>query len=330
MTKEHLKGMSPRLLILVITLLCAPAFAQQFPDAGSGSTSGTLTGNGLPDPSNDPVAFIGLLVDAAQGGHWRLAAALLLIGLIYLLRRYGGRVPRLGPWMQTDRGGAIMALVMGVGGGLAAALFSGRPITIYLIVDAISVGLTAAGGWAIGKKILGSGEGSNGKLIPLRIADDPGPSNDPKPNPPHAVRIAHVLRRMASIAVLFFVSGCGPTLIDDARRALTLAEQVQTRSISALEQFDRDYQTRVTVEAIAAGHPEQAEAQLATYRTQRSDVVKVVLAAAAATAAGAALIPLVERGLRRDLDLEAWLRDILDVGLKLRTALITFGVGDIP
>ena len=93
-----------------------------------------------------------LVFKAAHDRNWALLAACLVLGVVWLVRRYGEAWV---PWLGTDRGGACVSLAVAWGGGVAHALAAGEPIDGQLVVSALGVALTASGGWTVGKKLMG-------------------------------------------------------------------------------------------------------------------------------------------------------------------------------
>lgn len=95
--------------------------------------------------------FARLLLDAVTSRNYALLAALLVVVLVYLLRKLGGRFI---PFFNTDRGGALLVLGVALAGAVANALAAGAPFSVALLLTALQVGLTAAGGFTIIKRIL--------------------------------------------------------------------------------------------------------------------------------------------------------------------------------
>lgn len=103
------------------------------------------------DPENDPGGFISATLDAAKSGQWRILAGFLLVGLVWAARKWGSGVA---PWLKTDRGGAALVLALALLGGVATTLLSGQAFAWGLLVNSLSMAFTAAGGYAVLKKIL--------------------------------------------------------------------------------------------------------------------------------------------------------------------------------
>jgi hypothetical protein len=104
----------------------------------------------MPDPSNLE-AFASSVLAAVTSGNWALLAALVLVGVVFLARRFGAK--RV-PFLATARGGALLALLGGVAGAIATALASGGPVSVALVLSGLQVGFLAAGGWTVLKKLL--------------------------------------------------------------------------------------------------------------------------------------------------------------------------------
>lgn len=129
-------------------------------DAGidAGPDNGIVTSPsvaGLPDLDKDPGGFAAHLLAAARGGQWRVLAALMLVAVVWLARRFGARAV---PWLATDRGGVLLVLLLALVGGVATALADSAAISFGLLVNSVSMALTAAGGWAMVKKLLAPGD----------------------------------------------------------------------------------------------------------------------------------------------------------------------------
>jgi hypothetical protein len=96
------------------------------------------------DPGTDPSSFLLAIVTAIQGGDWRGLAVLVAIGVTWAAKKYGAKV---WPFLGTARGGAALALFLGIVGTLVPALAGGAHITTKLLIDSVLFGLTSIGGW---------------------------------------------------------------------------------------------------------------------------------------------------------------------------------------
>ncbi len=89
--------------------------------------------------------------NAVMDGHWAYAAALALVFLVALARRYG---TKLSAWFASGEAGAAMALFGSFGGALATALAGGAKVTGALAWTAFTVALAAAGGFSLVRAFL--------------------------------------------------------------------------------------------------------------------------------------------------------------------------------
>ena len=106
--------------------------------------------------------------------------------------------------------------------------------------------------------------------------------------------------------LLALAASCAPGL-DGVRQAVATAAQAQVTAGRLLVTWDRQHQVDIAKAGIAAGQPESARAELAAYRARRDVAERALAYAATATEAVAAMIPLVERGLKQPSELDALL-----------------------
>ncbi|TQF10106.1 hypothetical protein FJV41_41160 [Myxococcus llanfairpwllgwyngyllgogerychwyrndrobwllllantysiliogogogochensis] len=99
-------------------------------------------------------AFAQLLFNAVTSQNYALVASLVVVLLVFLLRKFGGRFI---PFFNTDRGGAVLVLGVSLAGAVANALAAGAPFSLSLMLTAVKVALTAAGGFTLVKRLLFGG-----------------------------------------------------------------------------------------------------------------------------------------------------------------------------
>jgi hypothetical protein len=99
-------------------------------------------------------AWAKLLISAAKDGQGALLVSLLLMGLVALLRRVGGRIPKIGPFLQSRIGGWVLVLLSGALGAIATALMAGTAVSMSLVLTGLGVGFAAAGGYQAVKDLL--------------------------------------------------------------------------------------------------------------------------------------------------------------------------------
>lgn len=115
---------------------------------------GLVLAQTLPDPGSD--GFVDFLIDAVSRGDYRYAAVLAVIGLTFLARTYGSRLPgALGEFFTSSRGGAILALLLALLTGLAPPLLGWVPWSVRVVFDALMAGFAAIGGWTGARRLFG-------------------------------------------------------------------------------------------------------------------------------------------------------------------------------
>ncbi len=118
-------------------------------DAGNGGV-GTVPSIGLPDPGEDPGAWLKLLVEAFRVRDLRMIGALMIVGVVFAARKWGAKA---WPWLATDRGGAVLVLavsILGVGG---TALASGEPI-LGSLLDGLAAAFLSAGMYQVYRRLV--------------------------------------------------------------------------------------------------------------------------------------------------------------------------------
>jgi acyl carrier protein len=102
-------------------------------------------------PSPDDLAsFAQVTLDAVQHKNWGLLASLGVVVLVWALRKWGSvKIP----FLATDRGGAVLALVWGIAGAIATGLLAGAPLDLALLIKGLTVGVTAIGVFSGAKKL---------------------------------------------------------------------------------------------------------------------------------------------------------------------------------
>lgn len=107
-----------------------------------------------PTTPDNPAGYVQSLVAATQGAQWRILAGLVLLGVVWAIRRYGVKV-----WAPLEKGkiAFIAAIALGAVGTVATAYAGGQTPNIseliQLGINGASVGLTASGIYAGAKKL---------------------------------------------------------------------------------------------------------------------------------------------------------------------------------
>lgn len=119
----------------------------------------------LPPPTGDEMSTVRQAYYGVVHGDnkWRAFAALLLIGMVYMTRRYGGSpIPvlnkpflpqRVYAWFCTDRGGVALVFLMASMGALGHALAADVVITFVVVENAVMVGVSAAGAYVMARRL---------------------------------------------------------------------------------------------------------------------------------------------------------------------------------
>lgn len=105
------------------------------------------------DPaSSTTMDILKSVYNAFAGGHYAYCGALGLMLGVALIKRYFGTHPA--SWFHSDVGGTSMTLLGAFGASLTASLAGGGPLTLGLMKTALLVGVGAAGGYSILKKLV--------------------------------------------------------------------------------------------------------------------------------------------------------------------------------
>ena len=92
------------------------------------------------------------IFDQIMAGHWLAAAALALVFCVAIVKRYAPG--KFGELVHSDPGGALTTLLMAFGGALATATMGGAPWSWKMLWTALTVAVTAAGGYSLIKKLI--------------------------------------------------------------------------------------------------------------------------------------------------------------------------------
>jgi hypothetical protein len=117
----------------------------------------------IPDPENLG-AFLQALLAAPPVGKVVLG----LVAFVYVVRKFGVKIPKVGPFLATDEGGALLTLLTGVVGTIAVAFFGGvaNPFTWAILWKGLLAGGLASAGYSMPRRLLRL-------LVPL-VAKVPG------------------------------------------------------------------------------------------------------------------------------------------------------------
>lgn len=140
--------------LLLVASVATPAFAL---DAGP-VDAGVMAADAGPeaaqpdpvaDAEEDPFSVLGKLVKSAKEGNWRLVASLVLALMMVGLAKARDKVK----WFSGDRGGAVLVMLLALGGALASALASDMALNFQLFLGAAGIAWASVGGYTWFKKL---------------------------------------------------------------------------------------------------------------------------------------------------------------------------------
>lgn len=114
-------------LLVLTLLLCQVVAAQTSPPP--------------PDPSTDLSGWASLLYTAFTSKAWSVVAGLVLVGLVYPIRRFGPEI------FKSKFGGLVIAFVLSLCGTLGGALAVHVAFSWGLLASSLATAATAAGVW---------------------------------------------------------------------------------------------------------------------------------------------------------------------------------------
>lgn len=125
-------------------------------DAGAVDTDAGVADAGIKLVDGTNVDVVGIVQKAREAGHDKNWSILFIIAasivvLTSAVRKVGGMFI---PFLKTDRGGALLVLILGVSGGLVNALAAGATVTLDTVIAGMGVGFMSAGGFTVLKKLL--------------------------------------------------------------------------------------------------------------------------------------------------------------------------------
>lgn len=96
-------------------------------------------------------ALVKPVYEAIMSGNYTLAAAMALVLAVAVLRKYGAK---RWPFLASDAGGSLLALLGSFGGAVGTALMAGAAISGGLLWSAAGIAFAASGGYTLVKRLL--------------------------------------------------------------------------------------------------------------------------------------------------------------------------------
>ncbi len=112
---------------------------------------------------------------------------------------------------------------------------------------------------------------------------------------------------MRNILFAILLVGCAHGT-DAARQVLTTTAQSLEAGVKAFEAFDKEHQMEILTSDKTA---EAADKDISAYRARRAIVEKAFIDAEALVATGLPLIDLVDKGIKKSADMDAWVASVL-------------------
>lgn len=124
-------------LALVVFAFSLPVLAQGLPAL-----------DGVPNPDENLLAAVGLVVQLAQGGQWLPAIMLGLFLAVWAFRKYALKlIPgKVGDWLRTKVGGYVINFVFALLGGIGSLALSGKQATFGLVASLVGAAVSFAFG----------------------------------------------------------------------------------------------------------------------------------------------------------------------------------------
>jgi hypothetical protein len=128
-----------------------------------------------PVKPDDPKGTANVIKGAMHTSNWRLVVIEGLLLAVLLLRKVGGFClpTKWAAWVQSDRGGAALAVLAGVLTVVVNGMVAGGKFDPQLLIDGVLAAATAAGGFNLAKRL----------AAPSDLPATPAGPNAPPVNP---------------------------------------------------------------------------------------------------------------------------------------------------
>lgn len=100
---------------------------------------------------NDLGAVAKTVLDGVQNHQWGLVISTVILLLILSLRKFTPETSRFGIWIQSKLGAIISNFALSFGGAFVTMFAAGQHFTVSMFFRALTIALTASGGWAVFK-----------------------------------------------------------------------------------------------------------------------------------------------------------------------------------
>lgn len=111
--------------------------------------------------------------EAIINRQWGLVASLGVVLIILAARRFVPAETAVGAWIASKLGAVISNFVLSFGAAFATMFAAGQSFTSVMLFKALSVALSAAGGWAIWKNVNEAIQEKKAQTAGEAVAADP-------------------------------------------------------------------------------------------------------------------------------------------------------------
>ncbi len=134
----------------------------------------------VPAPENlgDLEGIAKNLWEAVINRQWGLVASLAVVLIIVAARKYIPDETPVGVWIRSKIGAIVLNFALAFGGAFATMLAAGQAFSAVMVFKALTIALSAAGGWAIWKNINEAIQEKKAVAAGEAVAADPKKTED--------------------------------------------------------------------------------------------------------------------------------------------------------
>lgn len=117
---------------------------------------------------DDALSLIKAIIDAASAKNWLLLTPVACLLVVFVVRKFVG--PKV-PWLQTDRGGALLNLLSAIAAAvISAAVVPGPKTVVGVVIAALTVLMANQLLFVYFKKLLSASGADAVKAIDAKVA----------------------------------------------------------------------------------------------------------------------------------------------------------------
>jgi len=134
---------------------------------------GGVVSRALPLDFTDVGEVAQTIFNAVTNKQYSLVASLAVVLLVLGARKFAPNSSGFGIWLNSRIGAIVSNFVLSFGGAIATTAAAGEPFSFKILLQALIVALTAAGGWAIFKNVSDDLAEKKAQREGTTIAEDP-------------------------------------------------------------------------------------------------------------------------------------------------------------